>query len=363
MAKKTFLNDSKGFGSLLGDEETNNQPSSPVEQLSLPYEQITKIANRDYLRANFEKAFERVAYYIPRDKIEIRGGFNRQIFKDIELLADLIEAHDLIEPLVVDVLADGRIQIEKGERRYRAIDLLVKRGCKKDFSVLPCYVNGPSVTELQRATDIWVSNMGRQDLHPLDQAQMAVRLKTMFGKSLSNEEIGKQLGTSRQTVDNLILIYNSDDATKDEIKNGAWGITEAVRYIRAEIKAKKDAEKKENASHQTSLAINTPKDPLKDELAELDELDQQAKAITLEAENGAENGSTTEKPEKELKYDESRPEIAQIQEIIKSADKLEMMVNRLDVPDGVKTDVAGVVYWIQKQAAELRPWIHTNKKR
>ena len=62
------------------------------------------------------------------------------------------------------------------------------------------------------------------------------------------------------------------------------------------------------------------------------------------------------------RYDSSRPEVAQVQNIIKLADKLEFQVSKLDVPDGVKKDIADIVKWMQKDAQELREWVHTNKK-
>lgn len=62
------------------------------------------------------------------------------------------------------------------------------------------------------------------------------------------------------------------------------------------------------------------------------------------------------------KYDSMRPEIAQIQNIIKLSDKLEFQVSKLDVPDGVKADISNIVKWIQNDAMPLRDWIHSNKK-
>lgn len=62
------------------------------------------------------------------------------------------------------------------------------------------------------------------------------------------------------------------------------------------------------------------------------------------------------------KYDESRPEVAQVQNIIKIADKIEAVVNKLDCPDQTKLDLGNYVKWLQKDAAELRDWVHTNKK-
>jgi len=62
------------------------------------------------------------------------------------------------------------------------------------------------------------------------------------------------------------------------------------------------------------------------------------------------------------KYDEGRVEIQQINNCIKLADKLEAIVNKLDVPEGVKKDVTSIVSWLQKDLAEAREYIHKNKK-
>jgi DNA-binding XRE family transcriptional regulator len=62
------------------------------------------------------------------------------------------------------------------------------------------------------------------------------------------------------------------------------------------------------------------------------------------------------------RYDSNRPEIAHIQNIIKLSDKLEFQVSKLDIPDGAKKDIADIVKWMQKDAQELREWVHTNKK-
>jgi len=63
------------------------------------------------------------------------------------------------------------------------------------------------------------------------------------------------------------------------------------------------------------------------------------------------------------KYDNDRPEIQQIQNIIKLADKIEGIVSRLECAnDQTKEDLAKYTQWLQKDAAELREWVHNNKK-
>lgn len=67
--------------------------------------------------------------------------------------------------------------------------------------------------------------------------------------------------------------------------------------------------------------------------------------------------------EEKSKYDMDRPEIQQVQNIIKLADKIEGVVSRLECAnDQTKEDLAKYVQWLQKDAGELREWVHTNKK-
>lgn len=66
--------------------------------------------------------------------------------------------------------------------------------------------------------------------------------------------------------------------------------------------------------------------------------------------------------EEKGKYDLSRDEMKQIANCIGLADKIEAVVNKLDVPEGTKKDIASYVQWLQKDLAEVREWCHKNKK-
>lgn len=128
---------------------------------------------------------------------------------------------------------------------------------------------------------------------------------------------------------------------------------------------------------------------LKDELDELKELDAQAEQMKQDGEVDEETGevritnpdlkeyeskgldlvgntvAATGKENDDItgakKYDETRVEIKQIQNCIGLADKLEAIVNKLDVPEGTKTDVCNIVKWLQNDLAEVRDWCHKNK--
>ncbi len=348
-----------------------------MNQLTLNYEEIkeSNLANRDFLRKNFTVG--KPVYKIPVDTLTIREGFNKRIIYDgIEELAQSIKENGIKEPLVVDVMKDGRAIIERGHRRYKAIQLLISQGTEIQY--VECFVNAREVTERQRMEDIFNSNMFASKLNPVEQANTVFALKNNFGE-ISNDDIGKRLGVSRQQVDNLLTLASADDATKQEILNGNMGITEALKYIRNSKKVQKDADKAEvNANKNPSAAPQEPKDELAGEMKELEELDRKAldirtsdynpdevedgKPLSLVGNTVAYQKDDTKDDDGIKKYDESRDEIKQIQNCIKLADKLEAITNKFDVPDGSKKDVADIVKWMQKDLAEVREWIHKNKK-
>lgn len=243
------------------------------QQLSLPYEVITKdkLANRDYLRKNFSRGKE--TYLIPVSSLVIRDGFNQRIvYEGLEELAESIKVNGIKEPLVIDVLSDGRCVIDRGHRRYKAIQLLLSKGEKID--TVECFINSRDVTEQQRMEDIFNSNMFASKLNPVEQANTVFALKNNFGK-ISNEEIAKRIGVSRQQVDNLLILAGADDLTKQEIIKGNLNISEAIKSIRASKKAQDDADKKELDANKTSSSAASPEpDPLAEELKELKELEE-----------------------------------------------------------------------------------------
>lgn len=431
------------------------------QQLSLPYEEITKdkLANRDYLRKNFGRGKE--TYLVPVSSLVIREGFNKRIvYEGLEELAESIKENGIKEPLVVDVMAGGRIFIEKGHRRYKAIQLLISKGFKID--TVECFINNRDVTEQQRMEDIFNSNMFASKLNPVEQANTVYALKNNFGK-ISNEDIAKKIGVSRQQVDNLLILADAGDDTKQEIINGNLGVTEAIKYIRNLKKVEKESDKAEMDANKTSAAApSLPADPLANDLKELAELEEEtaeekdqrllrentkreqereqlleiSDEITVRPDTLGEhtgrklsapvirkwvedfidedNGDVVSIDRNEVvvkkdtvlteevidqilfldspstilvykkgmepvaksvvtvlsggdddtvKYDMDRIEIQQIQNVIKNFDKLSGIVSRIDCcPEQTKTDVEKLVDWTQRDLAEIRTWIHKNKK-
>lgn len=349
-------------------------------QLTLPYEIIDSVLGRTALRAKF-KICSKESYKIPFRELLIRDGFNaRRIYEDIESVVEWVKENtvdglcELDPPLTVDTLPDGRTFICRGHRRFKAMQMAVEQGLIIDFVVC---TPTKDMSELDRVVDIYTSNMHQSKLKPVEQAEVCFSLKHNFDK-ISNEKIATKLNISRQKVDNLLLIAEAGDDIKNEILKGDMTFTDAVAYIRKQKSLGKQTDDSETASHKNSAPPTPfPKDMLADEVKELEELDKKAeeirttnpdlkeyesKPLTLVGNTAANNSNEKVEEDGIVKYDESRPEIEKIQKAIQAGDKIEAIVNKLDVPEGTKKDIAYQVHWLQENLQFVRDWVHKNKK-
>ncbi len=131
------------------------------------------------------------------DSIESNPHQTRMDFDD-ELLKELarsIQVQGVLQPIVVRPGLDGRYVLILGERRLRASRIAGK-------ATIPAIVR--RVSEQQAAEMTIVENLQRQDLDCLEQAEAFAHLSTEFG--LTQEEIGKRVGASRETVSNYLRL-------------------------------------------------------------------------------------------------------------------------------------------------------------
>jgi ParB family transcriptional regulator, chromosome partitioning protein len=131
------------------------------------------------------------------DSIEGNPHQTRMDFDDdlLKELARSIQAQGVIQPIVVRPGIDGKYVLILGERRLRASRLAGK-------TTIPAIVK--RVSEQQAAEMTIVENLQRQDLDCLEQAEAFAHLSTEF--NLTQEEIGKRVGASRETVSNYLRL-------------------------------------------------------------------------------------------------------------------------------------------------------------
>ncbi len=165
---------------------------------------------------------------IPFDKLVLSQSNVRRIKAGvgIEELAEDIGRRTLLQSLTVRAVVDeageetGMFEVPSGGRRFRALELLVKRKRLAKNAPVPCIVR----TEGDAEEDSLAENIQRAPLHPLDQFRAFLALRE---KGQSEEEIAAHQFVSVAVVKQrlklasvspkLLDIYAEDGMTLDQL--------------------------------------------------------------------------------------------------------------------------------------------------
>ncbi len=152
------------------------------------------------------------------DKIAENPYQTRRDFNDAALteLAESIKVSGVVQPVVVRPTSDGRYLLILGERRCRASRLAGK-------TTVPAIIR--QVSDEQAAEMTIVENLQRQDLNCLEQAEAFAKLSRDFG--LTQEEIGKRVGVSRESVSNYMRILKLPTPVQQYLAAGELEFSEA----------------------------------------------------------------------------------------------------------------------------------------
>ena len=158
------------------------------------------------------------------DLIDENPYQTRQTFDEAALqeLADSIKAQGLAQPIVVRPRANGRYVLVLGERRCRASKLAGK-------TTVPAIVR--QLGDEQAAEMTIIENLQRQDLNCLEQAQAFARLSREF--NLTQEQIGKRTGSSRESVANYMRLLKLPQSVLDLVGAGKIQFSEARLLLEA----------------------------------------------------------------------------------------------------------------------------------
>ena len=121
----------------------------------------------------------------------------RHIFdqKTIDELADSIEKHGLLQPILVRELSEGSYEIIAGERRWRAAQ-------KAQLHQVPVIIR-----EIDDKTALeigLIENLQREDLNPIDESRALQQLIDSF--DYTQEEVAQKVGKSRSYVTNMLRL-------------------------------------------------------------------------------------------------------------------------------------------------------------
>ena len=123
--------------------------------------------------------------------------------KDLDELANSIQEHGIIQPLIVSPGEGGTYILIAGERRLRAAKQV-------GLHTVPVVVRQASDRELLELA--LIENIQRADLNPLEEAEAYRQLTQDFG--LSHEEVAQRVGKSRPAVSNTLRLLDLSDTAK-----------------------------------------------------------------------------------------------------------------------------------------------------
>lgn len=151
----------------------------------------------------------------------------RSIFKEdkIKELAQTIQTHGMIQPIVVRKQDEGTYEIIAGERRWRAVQSL-------GWDTISAIVRNMNDTET--ASVALIENLQREELTVIEEASAYGQLLELH--SLTQEALAQRLGKSQSTIANKLRLLKLPEAVQQALLDKK--ITE--RHARALITLKDD---------------------------------------------------------------------------------------------------------------------------
>lgn len=164
---------------------------------------------------------------LPLSKLRIGGANPRKSF-DPETIAGLsqsIKTDGLLQNLVVAKPGNARRKyvIVSGERRFRALRLLVENGdLPKDTPVSVVVREDLSEADAHRIATI--ENIQREDLPPLEEAEAVT---TLLQDDMALEDVAAQTGLSERTIKRRLALSALCNEAKQALAAGEIGLAQA----------------------------------------------------------------------------------------------------------------------------------------
>lgn len=159
---------------------------------------------------------------LPVADIETNPKQPRRDFDENALneLAESIKLHDIIQPVTVSKLANGKYRLISGERRLRASKIA---GLKD----IPAYIRQANDAELLELA--LLENLQREDLNAME---VALSYKRMMEElSYTQEQVAERMGKDRSTVANFIRLLKLPPDIQLAVRNGELSMGHARALI------------------------------------------------------------------------------------------------------------------------------------
>jgi ParB family chromosome partitioning protein len=144
--------------------------------------------------------------------------------KALQELAQSLKMHDLIQPITVAQLTNGKFQLIAGERRFRAAKIA-------GLTDIPAYIRLGNDKELLELA--LLENLQRVDLNEIEVALSYQRM--MDELNYTQEQVAERMGKDRSTVSNYIRLLELPPAIQAALRNGSLSVSLAKLLIGKEV--------------------------------------------------------------------------------------------------------------------------------
>lgn len=196
-----------------------------------PFSKLFGLKNKDDIVGYIEEDRNSSVESIQIERIVPNRYQPRQVFdlSKITELAESIDEHGLLQPIVVRPIEENMYEIIAGERRFRALQSLHK----SQADVIIRHMN-----DEETAVVALIENIQRENLSAVEEAEAYKKLLEIGGTTQS--ELAKSLGKSQSFIANKLRLLKLAPKVINRLREGK--ITE--RHARAVLSLKEDDQEK-----------------------------------------------------------------------------------------------------------------------
>jgi ParB family chromosome partitioning protein len=178
------------------------------------------------LKVESAEKFNAVNTRIPLHLIEANPQQPRHDFDENSLseLAASVKMHDIIQPLTVSKLSNGKYRIIAGERRFRAAKIA-------GLSDVPVYIREAKDSKMLELA--LLENLQREDLNAIE---IALSYKQLMDElDYTQEQLAERMGKERSTVTNYIRLLKLPPDIQAAVRNGIISMGHARALINVDM--------------------------------------------------------------------------------------------------------------------------------
>lgn len=174
-----------------------------------PFSKLFGLKNKDELLEMVDETSQGVES-IKIERIVPNRYQPRQTFNParIEELAESIQAHGLLQPIVVRPIEENMYEIIAGERRFRALQHLHKS--EADVIVR-------ALSDEETAVVALIENIQRENLSAIEEAEAYKKLLAFEG--ITQSELAKSVGKSQSFIANKLRLLKLEPVVLDAVRD------------------------------------------------------------------------------------------------------------------------------------------------